>query len=119
MCRSMFWWETTWLCAPSFAAGSDPNGVRDPGVTAAAAHQTFECAVHLFVSRVRMFVQQRLSCQDPAVQAIAALERLGLNERGLHGMRMVGRTQAIQRDDVLAVCTRDRKHARSHGNLIH
>src|ERR1700693_4614982 len=88
-------------------------------MAAAAAYQTFERVLHLVVGRVRMLVQQCRRCEDPSIQAVSALKRLLFNESLLHRMRILRRSQSVQRDDFLTHGPRNRKHARSRGDLVH
>ena len=94
------------------------DGGRDLRMAAAAANQALERTRHLFRGGVWVLVKKRFGGQNPAVQAIAALEGLRLDERRLDRVGMLGGAETLQGDDFFSVCAGDRKHARSHGNLV-
>ena len=56
---------------------------------------------------------------DHAVDAVAALHRLLLDEGALHRVQIFRRAQPFQRDDLVAVADRgQRQHARAHGLAV-
>jgi len=64
-------------------------------------------------------IEQRFRRHNPTVQAIAALEGLFFNKRGLDGMRMLRRADAFERGDLFPQHARQRKSAGANGLTVH
>src|SRR5438128_363708 len=78
------------------------TGREDARVDAGPADQAVGRAADVAVGRRRVRVEQRLRRQHPAVEAVAALECLFVDERLLHRMRTSGRRKTFDRDDLSA-----------------
>ena len=63
-------------------------------------------------------MQQRLGRQYPAIQAVATLKSLFVDERLLDRMRIFGRPETFERDDFFPGRTRNRQEARTHRTVI-
>src|SRR5258706_11335342 len=95
-----------------------PYRRQNGGMTAASTNQSVEALSNLLVRRRRILVEQRFRSEDPAIQAVPALERLLFDEGLLHGMRFLHGPEPFQRDDPLSNGIGHRRHARSHRLLI-
>ena len=60
-----------------------------------------ERAADLLVGRLLVVAQEGRRGHDPAVDAVGALRHLFLHISGLQRMRLVGRAEAGERDDLL------------------
>ena len=65
------------------------------------------------VARLGILIEERLRCQDDAVEAKPALGGLFVDERPLQGMRTLGRAQPLERRDRRAADRADGRHAGS------
>src|SRR6266516_3738564 len=79
---------------------------------AAAAQIGGEPLAHLLLGRLRNAVEDLLRGHDHAVDAIAALRRLLLDEGALQRMRVVDRAEPLDRGDVHLADRADRRDAR-------
>ena len=94
------------------------HGVEDSRIRAAAADVARHRA-HDVVGVGLGFDRRRAAARDDHPGgAVAALKRLDLQERGLHGMEPAVLLEALDRDDLLARDLRDRRLARAHGGAI-
>src|SRR5947209_20202158 len=85
----------------------------DPLMRAAAAEIAAEGLLDLAIARVRGALEQRLAGHDHAVDAVAALGGLLLDERLLERMRRARRAESFERRYPNARRLRERHRARS------
>src|SRR5687767_6758451 len=90
----------------------------DARVRAAAAQVGCERLPDLILTRVPVRCEQRGGLHDHAVDAVAALHRLLLDEGLLQRVRPLRGAQPFERDDLLAGGGRDRHAARAHGPAV-
>src|SRR5688500_11797530 len=90
----------------------------DARVRAAAAQVAGERLPDLVVARALVGREQRGGFHDHAVDAVAALHRLLLDEGLLQRVRPLRGAQPFERDDLLAGGGRDRHAARAHGPAV-
>src|SRR6266567_9339856 len=83
-------------------------------MSAATAQIGGEAVAHLLLARLRNAVEQLLGAHDHAIDAIAALRRLLLDEGALQRMGFLGGAEAFDRGDVDFADRADRGHARAH-----
>src|SRR5713226_8474618 len=81
---------------------------------AAAAEIACQRPLDLVLARPLVPVEQGLGMQDHAVDAIAALHRLILDERFLQGIRIGRGAEALERSDSAFSRVADRKRARTY-----
>ncbi len=81
---------------------------------AAAAEVVVERLADLLIGGMRRAPDERGGGDHHAIGAVAALRRLFYKERLLHGMRLVGRAQALQRGDLRADGLADGQTAARH-----
>lgn len=84
----------------------------------APANQTFKCAPHFRFGGMRILVQQGFRRQHPAVEAVAALKSLFVDEGFLDRMRVLGRAEPFKGDDFFSGRSRDWQEARAHRAVI-
>ncbi len=87
-------------------------------MAAAAADQSFKRAAHLFVGRIRIFVEQGLGREHPSIQAVAALEGLFGDEGFLHGVGIALGAKPLESDNLFSRDGGNREHARAHCAII-
>jgi hypothetical protein len=81
---------------------------------AASAKIAGECLSDLFVAWISRLEEERSGLHDHAVDAITTLHRLFVDERLLHGMRLLGGAEPFQRDHIAAANRRQRSNAGPH-----
>ena len=100
--------------------GSQPQAIfsaaritarNDPHVRAAFAQIAGECLLDLLFSRSFGRRKERGRLHDHAVDAVAALRGLFINERLLQWVRLIRSTEAFERDDFGAGHGGNRHHA--------
>src|SRR2546423_4270813 len=79
------------------------HGLDDVVVAGAAAEVAFEPVADLVVARSRVLVQEARGRHDHPRRAVAALQRMVLVERLLHGVQPTVRGQALDRRHVVTV----------------
>ncbi len=77
---------------------------------AAAAEIVLQCFLDLGFGRPRVLAEEGGGFHDHAVDAVAALGRLLLDEGALHRVRLFGRAQAFERHDLLLGGERGQRH---------
>ena len=85
---------------------------------AAAAQIIAQRFQHLVLGRVWRALQQRLGRDDHAVEAIAALRGLLVDEGLLHGIGVLARAEAFERHNVAAGAALDRDHAGARRDAV-
>src|SRR5215510_4675665 len=96
---------TFMIASPSRHAGRALDSGQDAHVGAAAAEIVGERLANVGVARLAVAREQRHRFHDHAIDAVAALRRLCIDEGLLHRMRPLRRAQALERDDLL--CRRE------------
>src|SRR5258708_2852777 len=86
------------------------HGAHDAEVGATAAQVVGQRGADLGLGGMRLRREQGRRLHDHAVDAVAALCSLLLDERLLQRVRLLGRTQALERDHLLPLCCRRRVH---------
>src|SRR6185436_4817585 len=86
-------------CGPPF--GIATNGFEHAHVGEAAAQDTGERLLDLFVRCARIAIEKGLRGQDDAAQAEATLRSLLVDERLLQRMRFLDRPQPLERGDLV------------------
>ena len=84
------------------------GGLHDFHMRAAAAQVVVQLVAQLLLGGIGVAAQQGLHRHDHAVEAVAALGRLAVDEGLLRGAGALARAQAFQRGDLAA-------HGRPHG----
>src|SRR5215831_9023069 len=87
---------------------------QDAHMRAAAALEAAERLFDLRVGRLLGLIEECGCRHDPAVDAVAALRHLLLHIGLLDRMRLLGRAEAGEGDDLAAAYRRDRRHAGAH-----
>ncbi len=82
-------------------AGRAHDRPDDAGMGAAAAEVVGERLLDLRLGRLLVVGEERGGLHDHAVDAVAALHRLLLDEGALHRMRLLRRAEAFERHDLL------------------
>src|SRR6185437_6592640 len=90
------------------------DGAKDARMRAATAEIAGERLPHLAVAGLRIALQQGRRRHDHAVDAIAALRRLLVDEGLLDGMRLVDGAETLDGGDLLARRQGDREGAGAH-----
>src|SRR5690349_20748263 len=83
-------------------AGGTHRGTDDFDMRAAATEIVAQCAENLRLRRMRIARKQRLGAHDHAVEAVAALRGLLVDEGLLNRIGALARTKTFQRHDVAA-----------------
>lgn len=86
---------------------------------AAAAEITRQRFFDLAVRRFGIFIQQGFARHDHAVDAVAALGRLLIDERLLNFVHLLGRAQAFERRDRFILHRAHRSDTRANGVTLH
>src|SRR5580693_2082396 len=94
------------------------HGADDFNVSAAPAQIIPERFARLGFGRMSIDLQQRFGRHDHAVEAIAALRGLRVNESLLHGIGMFARAKTFEGYDVAPGATIDRNDARARGLAV-
>src|SRR6185369_7619706 len=95
------------------------DGGDDALVRAAAAEVVLQRLPDLALRRAGLpRREERRGLHDHAVDAVAALRRLLLDERLLHQRGLLRRPQPLQRDHLPRAQLRDRQHARAYGLAV-
>src|SRR5262245_4840965 len=102
------------MAAPSGGRRCALDRADDAQMRAAAAKVVHERRLDLVLARLRIRLEERRSLHDHAVDAIAALHGLLVDERLLQPMRLLGRTETLERYDLAALDGGDRHDARAH-----
>src|SRR4029434_4356000 len=97
-----------------FAPGGALDRAHDAHVRAAAEQIRGERLLDLAIARMRILIEQCLCLHDHAVDAVAALHGLLINEGLLQPVRMLGAAQALERRDLRVTDTADRIKARAY-----
>src|SRR5258708_5765225 len=84
---------------------------HDPDMRSAAAEIARQRVLDLVFGRVRVCIQQGLRLHDHAVDAVAALDRLLVDESLLQRMRMRRAAEAFQRGHLTLADTAHRVYA--------
>src|SRR6266571_3931789 len=107
-----------WL-PPSRARRGALDGLDDADMGAAATEIAGERLSDIGLARLLVLRQERGGLHDHAVDAVAALHRLRVDEGLLHRMRLLDRAEALQRNDLLGLRElADRRDARAHGDAV-
>src|SRR5262245_46712964 len=85
---------------------------------AAAAEIVAQRLQYLRLGGMRVDRKQRLGAHDHAVEAVAALRGLFLDEGLLHRIRPLARAETFQRHDVAPGAAFDRDHAGTRGDAV-
>lgn len=85
----------------------------------APANQTFKCAPQFRFGGMRILVQQGFCRQHPAVEAVAALKSLLVDEGLLDRMRVFRRAEPFEGDDFFSSRSRNWQEAGTHRAVIH
>src|SRR5262245_21699809 len=75
--------------------------------------------MNLFVGGLRVLIEKRLGGENHAVQTVAALRGLLLDERFLNRMWLFRTAEPFERDNLGAVHGADRRAAAAHGAAVH
>jgi hypothetical protein len=84
----------------------------------ASAQHTVERLADVGIARPRVGVQERLGGEDDAVQAEAALRRLGIDERLLKRVRPLDGAEPLERGHLGIGNARQGRDARPHGAAV-
>src|SRR3546814_21148732 len=87
------------------------DGAHDPEMRSAAAEITLQRLLDVAVARIGVFVEQRLRGHDHAVDAVAALRGLLVDEGLLARVRLVDRAEPFERRYLAACRPRHRPEA--------
>jgi len=90
------------------------DGADDSQMGPAPAEVAGERLLDVGFTRVLAGGQEGRGLHDHAVDAVAALHGLLVDEGLLYGMRTLRRAETFQRDDLLRPDRRERHHARAH-----
>jgi hypothetical protein len=82
-------------------APAPSNGAHDPIVGATAAELVRKRVLDVILTGIWIPVQQGFCRHDHAIRAVSALSGLLFDERFLQRVRLLTRTQSLQRDDVV------------------
>src|SRR5262245_44412692 len=91
--------------------GCTTHGAHDRRMRAASALEPLERRLDLGIGRLLLGVEERRRRHDPAVDAVAALRNLLLQERLLHRMRLVRCAEPIEGLDLVTRGIGDRRRA--------
>src|SRR5689334_11497940 len=85
---------------------------------AASAKIVAQRLEHLCLRRLRASHQQRLRAHDHAIEAIAALSGLLVDECDLHGIGMIARAEALKGQDIPFSAAAYGNDAGTRGNTV-
>src|SRR5207245_2192976 len=105
-------------CPPPSRPCHAAHRAENPHVGAAAAEVARERRADLTLSRARRLLQQRRRGHDHAVDAVAALDRLFLDEGLLERMGFLDRAESLERRDGTADRSRHRGDAGADGVTV-
>src|SRR5216684_2760033 len=111
------------LAPPSVAGLCDMTGrahgrPHDFDMRAAPAKMIAQCFKHLAFAGMGVARQQRLGADDHAVEAIAALRSLLVDESLLYDVGMLAGAKTFERHDVAAGAAFDRDHAGARRDAV-
>ena len=89
------------VCLPSSLSRGALDGAHDAGMGAAAAEIVGERVLDVALAWLLVLGEERRRLHDHAVDAVAALRGLLVDEGLLHRMRLLRRAEAFQRHHVL------------------
>src|SRR5215831_7188219 len=102
------------ISGPPHGIGGAQHGANDAVVGAAAAQVERQALAHLCIGRMWVAVEQRLRGHQHAVDAVAALRGLLVDEGLLQRMRLLHRAEPLDGGDLGRAEPSDRRHAGAH-----
>src|SRR5262249_32248741 len=106
------------ISGPPHGVGGAQHGADDAVVGAAAAQVGGEALAHLGIGRMRVAVEQRFCTHQHAVDAVAALGGLLVDEGLLQRMRLLHAAEPLDGGDLGRAELADRRHAGAHRRSV-